>query len=466
VGRGLRALAARLAGEQSGFTIIEAVVAMLLLVVGALGVLQLFDAATRNNYRAQQSQVVNDRLQAELEQIRARPYAELGMTSNPGHSSDRNNPRWRVSGPNFAIGRDGTQLRQMVVDGTDGYSGGTVDPGPTAFTVGDVSGDIYRFVVWAPLTGCPSCGGSALKRVVVAATITDAPASFSRAFQEVQTDVVDPDATPANNPAPPADDDDEIAKAEFWLTDTPCNDSTRQPLAGDHATHNTRGVCSDGLETGGTAGAPDLMFTEAPALDPNYPPAGQPLYDYATDVEPTLNPTLDKGAMLRRPSSNGCLATGDLLDMPEAESNRHQKLHKWLSPPLPQDFELQLLGDGTLELYTRALNGAVHAGKICVWLYVHKLNALGAPVDVPVTNTSGGLAYFQYSQSPWPSSFTRVSVPLHFIPPETIQPGERIGLAITVERAGSSPAEGLEFMYDHPDFPSRLELETDRILDF
>ena len=166
------------------------------------------------------------------------------------------------------------------------------------------------------------------------------------------------------------------------------------------------------------------MFTEAPAADPNFPPAGQPLYDYATDVEPTQNPTLDRGALLRTASTNGCLLTGNLLDLPPLESSKHEKVHKWVSPPLPQDFELLLLGRGTLELYTRTLNGAVHPGKICVWLYVHKLNLLGVPIDVPVVATSGSLPYFQYSQNPWPSTWTRVSVPLR------------------LHRSGNDPARG------------------------
>ena len=127
---------------------------------------------------------------------------------------------------------------------------------------------------------------------------------------------------------------------------------------------------------------------------------------------------------------------------------------------------MALLGKGTLELYTRTLNSAVHQGKICVYVYVRKLNALGVPVDVPVVSKTTGLPYVQYSQNPWPSAWTRVSVPLDFIAPGTILPGERIGLAITVERQGTNPAEGLELMYDHSDFPSRLELETDRILGF
>jgi hypothetical protein len=466
----LRRIGARAAREESGFTIVEAVVASLLLVLGALATLQLFDAATRNNFRAEQSQSVNNRLQAELEKIRTKPYAEIGMTSNPGHSSDANNPRWRISGATYAIGRDGGHLRPMVVNGVDGYSGGTVAPGPTPFTVGDISGSIYRFVTWAPLTDCAGCGGSALKRVVVAATIADAPVSFPRAFQEVQSDVVDPDATPEDNPAPPADDDDEIAKAELWLTDTPCSSNVREALAGDHQLHNTRGACSDGLQTGATPGAPDLMYTEAPALDPNFPADSQPLYDYATDVEPTANPSLDRGTLLRAGTTTGCNVAGSPLDLPSEEAGspdiRHEKVHKWLTRPFPDDFELNLLGKGTFEVYTRTLNSAVHPGKICVWVFVERPDPGGNVLDVPLVTTSNGLPYFQYAQNPWPSAWTRVSVPLQFTPPATIEPGDRLGVALTVGKAGTAPGEGLEFMYDHTDFPTRLELETDRILGF
>src|SRR5207247_3114252 len=70
----------------------------------------------------------------------------------------------------------------------------------------------------------------------------------------------------------------------FWLTDTPCSFDSRQPITASHFTHNTLGACSDGMQTGATSGAPDLMYTRAAALDPNYPADQQPLYDYATDV--------------------------------------------------------------------------------------------------------------------------------------------------------------------------------------
>jgi hypothetical protein len=37
----------------------------------------------------------------------------------------------------------------------------------------------------------------------------------------------------------------------------------------------------------------------------------------------------------------------------------------------------------------------------------------------------------------------------------------RLGLALTVERAGTG-GPGLEFMYDHPDFESRLEVQNNQ----
>ncbi len=67
------------AGEDRGITVVEVVVAALVLVVLGLAVLGLGSAASRNTYRAEQSQVLSNRLQAELEHIRQLPYS----------------PRWR-----------------------------------------------------------------------------------------------------------------------------------------------------------------------------------------------------------------------------------------------------------------------------------------------------------------------------------------------------------------------------------
>ena len=46
----------------------------------------------------------------------------------------------------------------------------------------------------------------------------------------------------------------------------------------------------------------------------------------------------------------------------------------------------------------------------------------------------------------------------------SLLPGERLGVAISVERSGTNPGDGLEFMYDHPSFDSRLQIKTSSVL--
>src|SRR5688500_17813928 len=107
----MRFLLARALSDQRGATILEGVVAALVLTMGALGVLRVFDAGARNTRRAEQSQVVNDKLQSELEEIRQIPYAQVALTSLPTTVGDSNNPRHRVSGSRYATSRDGTGLK-------------------------------------------------------------------------------------------------------------------------------------------------------------------------------------------------------------------------------------------------------------------------------------------------------------------------------------------------------------------
>jgi hypothetical protein len=521
--------------DERGFTVVEGLVAGLILVIGGLGALQVFDAGARNTYRSEESQVVNNRLQAELEAIRQLPYGEIALTSLPVRQNNSNDPRWRVSasGTSYAINRNGSSLKSIVFNGGstpggDTVSGGTVDPGPTPFTAGDVSGQIYRFVTWTSDPNCAACGGGFEKRVIVAATIDEAPISFERAFQELHADVVDPDTT--QDPGEPIDDDpEETAKAEFWLTDTPCSNSTRQPITGDHAAHNTRGVCSQGLKTGSNRGAPDLMYPEAAfaaSPDPGAP------FDYATDSEPTANPGLDKGILMPWGSDSSCALQpvvntldvkrllegiltilnlsalpgqldgvlgrdGDLLG---TSTDKHQRIHTWVSPPI-QGSGGVLLGKGTLELYSRTINGAIHPGSICVWMSVRRsvtipaqacaivcvpLGSTTIDVDLPYINvgvlsngdcrtgTGLNLTNFQYSQNPWPSQWQPVRVPLCFaavnaagaVVPAALPPNSRIAISLMVRKSGTDPGQGLEFMYDAVGFESRLELETNQIFSF
>lgn len=514
--------------REDGFTVIEGVIAALILVTAALGTFQLFDAGARNTFRAEESQVLNNRLQAEVEAIRELSYGQIALTSLPTTSSDPDDPRSRISGSQFFLGRDGSQPAGVVYNGATAPGGGTVangqvDPGPTPFQAGDVSGEIHRFVAWTSDPTCPECGEGLLRRIVVAATIDQAPVSSERSYQEVQTDVVDPEATPDTNSAPP-EDDPGTSTASFWLTDTTCNNPSRMPLTGNHLGHNTRGVCSQGLTTGTTRGAPDLMFIEGPQVG-----SGAPLlYDYATDSEPAQNAASDIGLLMPWASTDTCAlqstlntldvrklldgvlsvltlpalpgAVDGVLDIPGSITNKHRRIHTWVSPPASGSGGV-LSGRGTLELYSKTINGAVHPGEICAWMSIRQpvtipvqacvlvcvsLGQTTIDVDLPLVNvgilgngdcrsgTGLNLTHFSHQSNPWPASWAKVSVPMCFVAvnssgavvPAVLGPGARVSLSVMVKRGGTEPGQGLEVMYDTGGFESRLELETNEVIPF
>jgi pilin/secretion family protein with methylation motif len=523
-----RRLLQRLRGER-GFSIAEAMIAMLILAIGALAVLNLITAAAHNSFRGEQSQVVNDRLQQEMEKIVQLPYDQIALTGVPADSSDTTSPAWRVQGNSYSITQNGTQPQPLVYNGSTLYTGGSicdsthpcgaVDPAPTHFTSGDVGGTIYRYVVWRNDPSCPdvTCPGSQdLKRVIVAIKLDNTPAGGSnRHYQELFKEVSNPATNPVTDPNPgPSctggsdcvngictgtdcvggaqcttgsdcaggvctgpDCSNDAVPWTFWLTDTTCDNAARQPVSGDHLVHNANGACSAGLKdssncstalgiTSCPAGAPDLMVTAAPPL------AGEtPLYDYATDIEPPTNGSSDKGLQMPPPSSTGCLSSlfqplenSQGAQLPDPDSARMQTIHKWVSPPMGTGFNVTLLGNGTLDLWTQSINAAAYSGKICIWLFERHLNAQGAPVDTPATNLTTNQNYFTYTAGTWPTGWTELHIPFRFSL-NALGPNSRLGLAIQVEKSGTSGG-GMQFLYDEPSFDSRLEVTTQSVLPF
>ena len=67
------------AERQAGFTIIEVVVAALVLTMGALATFGMLSAATKNTYRAKQTQVALDMAQQELEALRGLNSEEVAL---------------------------------------------------------------------------------------------------------------------------------------------------------------------------------------------------------------------------------------------------------------------------------------------------------------------------------------------------------------------------------------------------
>jgi Tfp pilus assembly protein PilV len=455
--------------SERGMTVAEVMIAALILAASSLAVLNLIASGARTNYRAEQSQVVSDRLQSEVEKIKQladnENYDRIALSSAPAQSADPNDPAFRVSGADFNVSPSGSQLEPMVID--------AAGMAPTSsFTSGDVHGTIHRFITWEADSACSDC----VKRVTVAIQLDATASGGVRQYQELQSVIGDPRAdTTRENPVPPCDTcgPGEPKPWTFWLTDTSCNNTDRQPLSGNHKAHNTRATCDKGVKnadncttvvvtTTCTGGAPDLMVTHPPQ---NSTP--EPLYNFATDIV-DQNVNQDQGLRLLKPATSGCQA----LDLPVVSDvtnpYRFREVHKWVTPPMPNGFNVQLDGSGTLNLWTRTVGNQSSAGSICVYLFQRQLNVLGVPIDTPAVNTdlstTNEITYFQYTRSSWPSGpkWNEVSIPLHFSL-NLLAPNSQLGLAIQVERSGTS-GDGLQFYYDEPSYESLLEVHSTSLL--
>jgi len=437
----------RLAREE-GLTVVEVVVAGMILTVGGLGVLGMVDASTRNTFRAEQSQLVNNVLQQQIEEIRDLPYEDVGLTTLPANEAGENNPNSRVGGTAFYVKRNGTELKPMI-------AGGVVAAGPESFQIEDVKGSIYRYVVWDNCREGLCTEDDYLKRAIVIAKLdSTASGGANRRYQEIQAQIVDPEALPDENPGP-APGGGPVAHWPLWLTDTTCFQASRKELEGDHLAHNTRGVCATGLRTGNEPGAPDLLWPEAPPLTEE-----SPVYDYATDVEPPASPDHDKGLQLMKGSDCGAMPAMEIATTGDADGAMFKRLHKWVTPEVPEGItDLALTGNGRLSLWTQSIEGAVTFASICIWVFVRE-----GGEDTALVRPLESLPYTAHSETTWPSSgWTEIAVPLELQAPGggeaeiALPPGSRIGLALSVDNDSDN---GIQILYDEPSFDSRLSLDT------
>ena len=127
---------------------------------------------------------------------------------------------------------------------------------------------------------------------------------------------------------------------------------------------------------------------------------------------------------------------------------------------------MTLLGNGTLNLWTQSVSAAAYPGKICVWLFERHSNAHGAPVDTPAIDPAHREPHLLHVlRDHLADRLDRAPHPLRASPLGNLGPNSRLGLAIQVEKAGTSGG-GMQFLYDEPSFDSRLELKTQSVLPF
>jgi len=461
----------RRAEGQAGFTIVEVLVAILIVSIAALTTFTLMSAATRNAQRAEASQVALEFAEQELELLRSMEDKQLALESAPQPSSNPNNPNYRVSGPKFALSRQPLgNSRDMVVNndtlwGGGRVTGGTVSSGPTKFTSGDVSGWVYRYIVWRNDESCSEAncpGPEDYKQIVVAVRLNTPPnQAAERGYVEVQSNFVSPTDNKEGDPIPGANGK-VITAQQFFLTDTPCAASgatTRQEPTASHLLHNTLGTCASGLQSGTTKGAPDALVLGSPP-DPDPEDVNNPArYDYANDSYLDTSPDVGVGVQIRKDDTNGCHYT------PTGTTNPESQVHRWVTDPMAESFVLD--GKVTLEVFTQSINKAQSSGKLCIYLF--KRHEVGSPpvaTDTMLTDSLGATPYWTYFESPiWTTELKAKLLTMTFSGvPYTIPAGDRLGVAFSVERQ-ATPADALSFMYDHPQAPTRIEVDTSTPID-
>jgi hypothetical protein len=457
---------------EAGLTIIEVVVAALVLAIGAMATFGILASATKNAARAKASQVALDLAQEEMERLRAIPYDNLAVSSAPTPSSSPLSPDSRVIGSTFALQRSPVGEPEPLVIDENGFGPKSefVSGSPSA---GGVTGTMYRYVVWRNDDSCPEeeCPGTEDYKQVVIAVQPSKPGSQAaeRGYVEVQSGRIDPETL---NEPPLDDDDDEeeetggggsVTAQQFYLSDTPCaagGTTARSTIAGDHLLHNTLGTCASGLKTGSAElGAPDALLPSGPP-DPDPEDDSNPLlYDYSNDfyIEPT--PDTDKGLQIRHDDTEGCQY------VPTGAASPESQVHRWVTDPFALDFSMS--GKVTLEFYTRTLNDNLYTGKLCVYLFDRSEETVDGELiakDSFLADQGSGDLYWFYKPEGsgfWPrNSWTKVRLTMDFQDvPHTIDDGNRLGVALSVDPA-FTPADAIPVMYDHPNYPTRIEVDT------
>ena len=507
----------RLAQEEDGLTLIEVLVAAIILAMAAMATFGVLSAATRNAQRAQATQVALDKAQEEMEKLHSLSYEQLALTDAPSPASGARDPnsRIRTSDGYFAVKREPLgQYGEMVVNDGPLYGyksseekfveGGVVAPGPFPFEEGNVSGELYRYIVWRNDSQCPESedgtkdfcpGPQDYKQLIVIATLNGPVAQQGTSnYVEVQSQVSNPKAVAQRSTREgnvgeggtgeeseeekeerekeEAENDETgglgtgkaITAQQFFLSDTPCSGSgttSREAITGDHLLHNTLGTCASGLRNGQTKnGAPDSLVLGSPP-DPDPVDETNPLlYDYSSDsyLEPT--PDTDKGVQILHDDSAGCNY------VPKSSVHPEAKVHRWVTDPMPREFKMS--GTVTLEFYSRTLNEASYPGTVCAFLFLRKETGSGestVATDTLLENKETKKLFWTYSSQgtgSWPrTEWTRLRLNMNIAGtlPRPILTGERLGVALSVD-AGTTPADAIPVMYDHPNYPTRLEVDT------
>lgn len=151
-------LADKWCSSADGFTMVEVLVAMVILVIGMLALAGAFDSARKLTLLSERRTEMAHRAQLEIERLQATSYAELAMEKpGPTHSSEQANPDYYVkegTALEYQYGSKESEAAKIVL-ATNTGEGIAISPkgrecsksiGACEWVNGNVSGNVYDFV--------------------------------------------------------------------------------------------------------------------------------------------------------------------------------------------------------------------------------------------------------------------------------------------------------------------------------
>jgi prepilin-type N-terminal cleavage/methylation domain-containing protein len=198
--------------DERGFTIVECLVAAIILAIGSMAVFTTFVSAIHNVQRSRESQFGISIAQREMEWVRAHSFSEIGIKeaslpappASPKASEERTNPLLRVTGSRteFSAIRSETIVNTTTfkkkMAAVDGLSNGFKLSKEAKFLEGSGSNKqaqatVYRFVLCEE-TGvlASNCQAKRIIIDVVPKLQFNAKTDYQRSYYELQSTVLNP----------------------------------------------------------------------------------------------------------------------------------------------------------------------------------------------------------------------------------------------------------------------------------
>jgi len=209
---------------EDGFTIVEVLIAALVMTIGILGLIGAFDSGRKLTLLSERRTAMAHRAQLELERLQTYPYGQLAMVSAPAHASEKNNPDYYVNLNSpvkctsvgygcFAFNeRATTEEEPLVTAGkekecltTAEGECGIVATSPISRKCGEkvgacewadglVAGNVYDFITWHSDASCTKCSSKTnnYKRLTVVVTVKVPASNHEPPPLRVSTIVAEP----------------------------------------------------------------------------------------------------------------------------------------------------------------------------------------------------------------------------------------------------------------------------------